>query len=148
MEKHIRLIGLLYIVWGFMGLIGVLVSFVLMMGAGFAIGVAADESIPFWLAGGLGTVLLMILLVTSLPNLLVGWGLLKKSSWARILGIILSVLNLPAFPFGTALGIYGLIVLLHGESIYGISANLTPRQYNPNVSFVGTNIDLFVSLIK
>ena len=88
----------------------------LFVGGGLIAGVASGESAPFWLAGGFGTILTAIILVTSIPNFLAGYGLLKMYSWGRILGIILSVINLPGFPIGTALGIYGLIVLLHGES--------------------------------
>jgi uncharacterized membrane protein (DUF2068 family) len=45
-------------------------------------------------------------------QLVLGWGLLTKKQWARILGIILGVISLIRFPLGTALGIYTLWVLL------------------------------------
>ena len=41
---------------------------------------------------------------------------MKFQSWARIGGLILSALNLLNFPFGTALGFYGLWVLLNKET--------------------------------
>jgi hypothetical protein len=45
-----------------------------------------------------------------------GWGLLRHEPWARMLTIVLSFLALFNIPFGTALGIYSLWVLLPAES--------------------------------
>jgi hypothetical protein len=45
-----------------------------------------------------------------------GWGLLHRESWARILALIAGFLALFHPPFGTALGIYTLWVLLSAES--------------------------------
>jgi hypothetical protein len=42
--------------------------------------------------------------------------LLKFKSWARVLASILAILNLLAFPIGTALGIYTLWVMLTKET--------------------------------
>ncbi len=44
--------------------------------------------------------------------LLLAWGLHEKQPWARVLAIVLAFLTLLRFPFGTALGIYTLWVLL------------------------------------
>jgi len=63
--------------------------------------------------------------VLSLPSIIGGWGLMNFRPWARILVIILSVLHLFNFPFGTALGVYGLWVLL-GDP--GRLAFQTPAQ--------------------
>ena len=45
-----------------------------------------------------------------------GYGLLKYKSWARILAIILAILNLFLFPIGTALGIYTLVIMFNEET--------------------------------
>jgi len=55
--------------------------------------------------------------IFSLPPIVTGLGILKRQEWARILGIILSILALFRFPFGTALGIFTLYVLTHRESV-------------------------------
>lgn len=47
---------------------------------------------------------------------LAGYGLLKYKSWARILAIILAILNLILFPIGTALGIYTLVIMFNDEA--------------------------------
>jgi hypothetical protein len=54
--------------------------------------------------------------VTGLVGIVVGWGLLTWQPWARILAIVFGCLALIHIPFGTALGIYTLWVLLPAES--------------------------------
>jgi hypothetical protein len=46
-----------------------------------------------------------------------GYGLLKYWNWARILVIVIAILNLFNFPFGTALGVYSLWVLFKPEVV-------------------------------
>ncbi|MHB8608495.1 MAG: hypothetical protein ACYDCG_09365 [Candidatus Acidiferrales bacterium] len=69
---------------------------------------------PF-LFGGLvsGGVLLALF---AAAYLVLAWGLLERQPWARILGIVLAFLTLLRIPFGTALGIYTLWVLLPESS--------------------------------
>ena len=55
------------------------------------------------------------MLVLSVPGIIAGVGLLSYQPWARILTIVLSILDLISIPFGTALGIYGLWVLFTTE---------------------------------
>jgi hypothetical protein len=58
----------------------------------------------------------IFLLCCAAIGLLAGWGLLEGQPWARMLAIVLSFLNLLHIPFGTALGIYTLWVLLPAQS--------------------------------
>jgi len=58
----------------------------------------------------------LALVAGSVLALAAGWGLLDRQPWARTLAIVLGVLNLLNLPFGTALGIYTLWVLLPAES--------------------------------
>jgi hypothetical protein len=103
MARHVRILGWLYIVLGALGVLGALAAFGLI--AGF--GVLAGDPVAFgtlWLIGSIAGVYLMIV---SLPNLLVGAGLLLNwGGWVIILAVILGFLNLANFPFGTALGLY------------------------------------------
>ncbi|MBM3812903.1 MAG: hypothetical protein FJW20_14865 [Acidimicrobiia bacterium] len=64
---------------------------------------------------GIGGLICLIMTILSLPRLIAGIGLLQHRGWARILTIVISVLGLLDFPFGTALGVYGLWVLLSPE---------------------------------
>ena len=49
--------------------------------------------------------------VKAATSLALAWGLLRYRPWSRLLGIIVSVLHLPLIPIGTAIGLFGLIVL-------------------------------------
>ena len=55
-------------------------------------------------------------LVKAAVDFLVGWGLLKQQSWARLATIILSFFTVLSFPLGTAIGVYSLWVLLPADS--------------------------------
>jgi hypothetical protein len=49
-------------------------------------------------------------------GLIAGWGLMERQPWARMLAIVLGAISLVDVPFGTALGIYTLWVLLPAQS--------------------------------
>ena len=55
-----------------------------------------------------------------------GYGLLNYKGWARILAIILAILNLCLFPIGTAIGIYTLIIMFNKETVALFRGEATP----------------------
>jgi len=57
-----------------------------------------------------------LILVKAAADFAVGWGLLKRQSWARLATIIFSFFTLLNFPLGTALGVFSLWVLLPAQS--------------------------------
>ena len=59
--------------------------------------------------GGLGAIF-------ALMGILAGWGMLERRSWARTLAIVMGCFALLSIPFGTALGIYTLWVLVPASS--------------------------------
>jgi hypothetical protein len=63
-----------------------------------------------------GTMLAFAFGCLSLPGLAAGIGLLKYQNWARILNLILSVLDLFAVPVGTLVGVYSIWVLAQRET--------------------------------
>jgi hypothetical protein len=119
MTTHVKVLGVLYIVFG---ALGVCAALFLGLGLGIASGVVGtaadveDAAVALPIIGIAGTALVVFLLAVSLPGLITGIGLLKFQPWARIVGIVLAAINLISFPFGTALGIYGLWVLLNKET--------------------------------
>ncbi len=119
MEKHVSVLGILFIVFGAMGLLASLVVLILFGGIGILASAETGDEDAVLALGLIGTIFMLIGLVTSLPGIIAGWGLLRHKSWARILTIILSILILPGFPF-TALGIYGLWAMFseEGERIF------------------------------
>ena len=118
METHVKVLGLLQIILGVLGIVVAL--FVLLMFGGIAGLVAATgeegSEIAVPILGLIGAFAVTFILVLSIPGIIVGAGLLKFRPWARILGIIMSILLIIHFPLGTIVGVYGLWVLLTGET--------------------------------
>jgi hypothetical protein len=52
----------------------------------------------------------------ALLGVITAWGLLQRESWGRMLALIVGVVALLSIPFGTALGVYTLWVLLPASS--------------------------------
>ena len=118
MDTHVKVLGVLHIAMGALGLIGALVL-VLVFG-GVAGIVAADgdpdAAVAFSIIGLTGTAIVVLVVALSLPGVIIGIGLVQLRSWARIGGIVLSILDLIWIPFGTILGVYGLWVLLSKDA--------------------------------
>lgn len=112
MEQHIRIISILYIVLGVIGLLAGVAVIVVGAGAGLMSG-DPDAAIA---GGTCGTIIGLTIVVLSVPSIIAGVGLKNYREWARILTIILSVLNLLNFPIGTAIGAYALWALLNDQS--------------------------------
>jgi hypothetical protein len=111
MERHIRVVGTLYIALGVFGVLASLVLFFVM---------ASGVFLPKDQNSGATTMALTIagvfLLALSIPCIIGGGGLLQHRSWARPLVIILAAFNLLSFPLGTIVGIYALWTLLKPEA--------------------------------
>ncbi|HSM78047.1 MAG TPA: hypothetical protein VLT57_10495 [Bryobacteraceae bacterium] len=119
MQSHVKLLGILHIVWGGISVLLGLVALMILGGIGGIAGFAnhSDEgAIAFPILALIGVLVFAVVLIISLPGLICGFGLLAYHPWARILCIVVSAMELLSMPFGTALGIYGLWVLLKPET--------------------------------
>src|SRR5829696_1779078 len=116
MRSHLRLLGILQLTWGAIGLllgaallllaIGALAIGLLDTGDRFAAGVTAFTFGVFSAA----------LLAGGAANAWAGRALRRQEAAGRSAVLWLSVPNLFVLPFGTALGVYALWVLLHNEA--------------------------------
>jgi predicted nucleic acid-binding Zn ribbon protein len=111
-QEHVRLLG---IFWLAISALNVLGGAVLMILANTLFVHLAEQGAPKFLQPLLSFVAIFIL-VKACAGFLGGWGLLQHEPWARILTLILAFLALFNIPFGTALGVYTLWVLLPAES--------------------------------
>ncbi|GJM42682.1 MAG: hypothetical protein DHS20C20_29640 [Ardenticatenaceae bacterium] len=113
LEKHVTVLGWLHLGLNILTLfIGVLVFFIL-IGAGLLSGDGEAMSV----LAVVGTFVLGILVLVSIPGIITGWGLLKRKSWSRLLALVIGFLSLMNVPFGTLLGVYTFWVLLaHDEA--------------------------------
>jgi len=122
MRDHIKILGILNIVMGCLtASIGLVALFILggLAGAISWAGVSSSESgtilaAPIISLIGLGVAAFFVLL--GLPSIIGGWGLLMLKPWSRVFTLVVSAFHLLHVPLGTALGLYGLWVLLNDES--------------------------------
>ena len=109
---YVTLIAIYQFVSGALWLIGALAIVVL---AALPVVLAVDEPL------GLGVTLAVLcfgMIVSGafgIARLVVGFGLLKLSPWARWAAVVLAILGLGGFPTGTAIGVLILIYLLGDE---------------------------------
>ena len=112
METHISILGWIYMIGNaFLLLMGGL-AFIFFLGIGLFSGDMEAAGI-LMVVGFTGMVFFVAL---AIPGILAGYGLLKRKSWARVLTMVLGVLNLFSFPVGTAVGVYTLWVLLQEDA--------------------------------
>jgi hypothetical protein len=118
MDTHVKVLGVLQIILSGLGLCAALFLMLVFGGAAGITGASGDPNAAGGAAvvGVVGMFVVGFIVILSLPGVIVGIGLLKFRPWARIGGIVLSVLHLLAIPIGTILGIYGLWVLLSKDT--------------------------------
>ena len=119
MDTHVRVLGVLNIA---IGVVGLIIALLTMIGVGGAAGIISASAEPeeaalavpiLSIVGGL---VVAVVFAFSVPSVVTGIGLLYFKPWARILGIVLSAIALLGFPWITLLGIYGLWVLFNKDT--------------------------------
>jgi len=113
LQRHLRTLGILWIVAGVLWIVPSLVIMGLSHASHIAIG---DEMFTRHFMPPLMFSLGSLSLVVAGSGILFGWGLMNHERWARIIAIVVGILSLFYPPFGTALGIYTLWVLLPADA--------------------------------
>ena len=122
-QGHLQMLGIFWCVYGaYRALTGIIAALVLMgiSAPGFLGGFGSPRVLPFmpfspWM-GGLATLIVVLTSIGAVLDLATGVLLLMRKSWGRIFAIVIAILSLIRIPFGTALGIYTLWVLLPSAS--------------------------------
>ena len=113
MERHINIVAALHIIYSFLGiLIALLASTILNLIGDFANDMEADIVLSI-----IANAITVFFTIIAIPGILGGIGLIKRKEWARILILIISVLNLLNFPIGTAIGGYSIWALIQPEVV-------------------------------
>ncbi len=115
-RQNAQPLGITWIIYGVYRMIGGLVGALVLHRLAF--GGMFDEAPPFLphLLGSMVPVVATISVAMGLAGVLVGYGLLARQQWVRVLAIVFAILALIKIPFGTALGIYTLWVLAPGAA--------------------------------
>ena len=117
MERHIGLLAILNSLWGALAML-VGVSMLLLSAGALAILVAPDASAVGFAAGltaGTFAVIGVFSVLWGGAHLWTAARLRRHHASGRVLALGLAVVNLLILPFGTALGIYAMWVLLTNE---------------------------------
>jgi len=121
MRDQVSVVGIL---WMILGTLTILASaFLGLLGGGGAMmgflnaGHDHDAAAAGAIMGGLFGAIAVGVFVMGLLSLIAGINVRKWKPWARIVTIILSILNLLSFPIGTAIGVYSLVVLFNADVV-------------------------------
>ena len=119
-DTLVDFVGILYIIWGLLtALIGV---------STLALGIAAAALVTSAARGGGGggqiaagltaavfTTLAAMAILWGIAHVVVGVPLRRRRPWSRLVALMLGSVDLLLLPYGTALGLYALWVLLSEE---------------------------------
>lgn len=108
MQQHVTVLGWVYVIGH--AIFVVIGAFLFMLLTGLGLAVSDPEArlvLPV-----VGTAVGMLLMVLGLPGLIAGYGLLTTKPWARVLALVIAILNLVNIPIGTIIGVYACWVLL------------------------------------
>jgi hypothetical protein len=115
MKSHVNLLGILQLMWGGMGLLLGASLLLLAVGAA-AIARTAGDPMTAGFTALLFVVFAMALALGGWANAWAGRAIRQHRSPGRTGALILAVMNLFVLPFGTALAIYALWVLLNNDA--------------------------------
>lgn len=112
MDSHIKIVGIVNIVFGILGLMAAAIVFIAVAGGGLISGDLTAITVTSIVAVSVSS----LIAIFSIPEIIAGIGILKIKGWGRILGMVVAILDLLNIPFGTAFGIYALWVLMNEET--------------------------------
>lgn len=114
MEKHVNLLGILWIALGALTFFGGIVAFFVLFGISFIPDMGYEAPVILRTVGA-GVAIFLFML--SIPKIIAGIGLMRRKEWGRILTLIVAFLSILSFPLGTALAIYTFVILIKDEAI-------------------------------
>jgi phage shock protein PspC (stress-responsive transcriptional regulator) len=115
-QSHVHLLGILWLAISAFNTIGGVILYIVantLMAHLHDMG--APEAPTSFLRPLLNVVAIMIL-AKAACGFFAGWGLLHREAWARVAALVLGFISLFNIPFGTAVGVYTLWVLLPAQS--------------------------------
>ncbi|MGB0008281.1 MAG: zinc ribbon domain-containing protein [Candidatus Sulfotelmatobacter sp.] len=116
-QEHVHLLGILWLAVSALTTIGAVVLFIIAntlfphlheMGA--------PPEMPTKFLHVFLSVIALFVMVKAAAGFITGWGLLHREPWARVLALVMGFISLFNIPFGTAVGVYTMWVLLPGAA--------------------------------
>lgn len=122
LSGHKRTLGILHIVYGaFNALIFIFIGVIISAFLPFISDAIIEEEGPDaalvldMVTNVIRIVFTFIFILSALPSIIGGIGLVQKKSWGLTVALIAGCVSLFSFPFGTALGVYSLYVFIENN---------------------------------
>jgi hypothetical protein len=133
-QRHSHLLAILWLALSALSAVGGLILLVL----GNALfphirQMGAPPEMPVSFLTALFDTLGAVILAKAVIGFFAGWGLLQRDPWARVLLLVLAFISLINIPFGTAVGVYTLWVLLPEPSQREYDALVAAREAHASV---------------
>jgi hypothetical protein len=116
-KSHVHLLALLWLALSAFNVVGAAVLYVI-ANTLFArlpdLGAPPEVHVAF--LRPLLSVIAIVILTKAACGFIAGWGLLQREPWARVVALVLAFISLFNVPFGTAIGVYTMWVLMPAES--------------------------------
>lgn len=110
--RHAHLLGILWIAYSALSLIGGVILMIVSHTIFGPLGLPSMRGGPPMFIRPLLSAIAVVLICKAAAGIAAGLGLLQRHDWGRILAIVLGAISLINIPFGTAIGIYTLWVLV------------------------------------
>ena len=116
-QGHVHLLGIMWLAFSAFNAVGGVVLYIL-ANTLFAHlhEMGAPPEAPVGFLRPLVSVIGIFILAKAAVGFIAGWGLLQREPWARVVALVLAFISLFHIPFGTAIGVYTMWVLLPGQS--------------------------------
>jgi phage shock protein PspC (stress-responsive transcriptional regulator) len=116
-QRHLRLLSILWMAFGAFNTIAGIILYVLANTVLLHMHEMGAPAAPAAFLSPFLSVIAILLLAKAACAFVAGWSLSKRESWGRTVALVLAFISLfTNIPFGTALGVYTLWVLLPAES--------------------------------
>jgi hypothetical protein len=116
-QEHVHLLGILWLAISAFNTVGAVVVFIVANTLFSHLHEwGAPPQVPTNFLHVLLSAIAIFILAKAAFGFIAGWGLLQREPWARLLALVVGFLSLFNIPFGTAVGVYTMWVLLPGPS--------------------------------
>ena len=118
-QEHTHLLGLLWLAVSALNTVGGAVLYIL-ANTLFAhlndLGAPPNADAASHFLRPLLSTIAIFIFAKAACGFIAGWGLLQREAWARVVALVLAFISLFNVPFGTAIGVYTMWVLLPARS--------------------------------
>ena len=125
-KTQVDFLGILFVVWGLLTTLVGVSTLALGIGAVAVIASAArggGGNVAAGLTAAAFTALAIIAIAWGAAHVVVGVPLRRHRPWARLVALMLGAVDLLLLPYGTALGVYAIWVLLNedGKRLFSVN---------------------------